>query len=62
MESIIDLSELNFNVNSISYSVAKPTGTGPDETGPDTSDQLIVTTGVVVIFSIFIIVLLLLFI
>ena len=33
MESIIDLSELNFNVNSISYSVAKPTGTGGKSVG-----------------------------
>jgi len=33
MESIIDLSELNFNVNSISFSVPKPTGTGGKSVG-----------------------------
>ena len=33
MESIIDLSELNFNVNSISFSTPKPTGTGGKSVG-----------------------------
>jgi hypothetical protein len=33
MDSIIDLSEINFNVNSISFSTPKPTGTGGKSVG-----------------------------